>query len=73
MFCKQYKWKVVFGNFIFIEHFSCKRFVQLDIVGNQTKGQSSKRGHKKTKPTKFSEKQTFLTPRYAHVRVRIRG
>ena len=28
---------------------------------------------KKTKHTKFSEKRTFLTPRYALVYVRIRG
>ena len=35
------------------------------------KGESQNRCFKKTKRTKFSEKRTFLTPWYAHVRVRI--
>ena len=31
------------------------------------------RGHPLCTYAKFSEKLTFLTPRYAHVRARIRG
>ena len=31
------------------------------------------RGHPLVTYAKFSEKLTFLTPRYAHVRMRIRG
>ena len=37
------------------------------------KGQSQSGCYKKTKHEKFSEKRTFLTPLYAHARVRIRG
>ena len=37
------------------------------------KGESQNGGNKKIKHAKFSEKQTFLIPWYAHVRVRIRG
>ena len=38
------------------------------FVGNKEKGRISKRVFKKTKQMKFSEKQTFLTPWYAHAR-----
>ena len=37
------------------------------------KGKSQNRYYMKAKYAKFSEKQTFLTPSYAHVRVRISG
>ena len=37
------------------------------------KSESQKGGCKKTKHAQFSEKLTFLTPWYLHVRVRIRG
>ena len=37
------------------------------------KGEPQKRCFKKTKPAKFSKKRTFLTPWYAHIRVRIKG
>ena len=37
------------------------------------KGESQNGCLKKTEHAKFSEKRTFLTPWYAHVRVRIRG
>ena len=37
------------------------------------KGESQNGYNKKTKHAKFSEKRTFLTPSYIHVRVRIRG
>ena len=37
------------------------------------KGESQDGGNKKTKHSKFSEKRTFLTPKCAHVGVRIRG
>ena len=37
------------------------------------KGESQNGCFKKTKHVKFSGKRTFLTPWYAHVRVRIRG
>ena len=36
------------------------------------KGESQYGGNKKIKHAKFSEKRTFLTPRYANVRARIR-
>ena len=35
------------------------------------KGETQNGCYKKIKHTKFSERQTFLTPSYAHVRVRI--
>ena len=37
------------------------------------KGESQNVCSKKIKHAKFSEKRTFLTPCYAHVRMRIRG
>ena len=37
------------------------------------KGESLNEFFKKTKHAKLFEKRTFLTPSYAHVRVRIRG
>ena len=37
------------------------------------KGESENAGNKKTKQAKFSLKQTFLTPWYAHVSVRMGG
>ena len=37
------------------------------------KVESQNGGNKKAKHAKFSEKRTFLTPGYAHIRVRIRG
>ena len=47
----------------------------MDHVSSVTrqKGKSQNGGSKKTKHTKFSEKQTFLTPWYANVQLRIRG
>ena len=41
--------------------------------GIRQKGESQNECFKKAKHAKISEKQTFLTSRYAHVRVRIRG
>ena len=47
------------------------------IVNNSSvirqKGESRNRSKKKVKQSKFSKKWTFLTPWYAHVRVRIKG
>ena len=37
------------------------------LAGNKAKGVSQNRCFKKTKHAIFSEKQTFLTPWYAHV------
>ena len=48
-----------------------ENFVDKSSVIRQ-KGESQNGGNKKSKHAKFSEKQTFLTPWYAHVRVRIR-
>ena len=45
-----------------------KLFHDPEIVGNTAKGRISKRCFKKTKHVKFSEKRTFLTLWYAHVR-----
>ena len=42
------------------------------FVSNKAKGRISIGCSKKTKHAKFSEKRTFLTPWYAHVRARIR-
>ena len=45
-----------------------------DILSDiRQKGKFQNGCFKKTKHTKFSEKRLFLTPRYAHVYVRIRG
>ena len=47
------------------------------IVNNSSvirqKGESRNRSKKKVKQSKFPKKWTFLTPWYAHVRVRIKG
>ena len=42
-------------------------------VIRQKKGESQNEYYKKTKPARFSEKRTFLTPWYGHVHVRVRG
>ena len=47
---------------------------RLLVGSNKVKGRISKRVFQESKVrTKFPKKQTFLTPLYAHVRVRIRG
>ena len=54
-------WKLVRGG---------RNFNHISSVTRQ-KGQSQDGGTKKIKQAKFSEKLTFLTPWYAHVRMRI--
>ena len=46
--------------------------VSFEFVGSKAKGRISKRVLQENK-AKFCEKQIFLTPLYAQVRVRIKG
>ena len=46
------------------------RKLALSVISQE--GESQNGCFKKSKHAKFSKKQTFLTPRYAHVRLRIR-
>ena len=53
-----------------ITFFDCYSYYSL-VIGQ--KGESQHGGNKKAKHTKFSEKQTFFTPWYVNICVRIRG
>ena len=55
----------------FVKAFNLNLFRKSSVI--RQKGESQNRCFKNTKHAKFSEKQTFLTPWYAHVLVRIRG
>ena len=54
-----------------------RKMLNLDFLKKSSvirqKGESQNGSFKKTKHAKFSEKRTFLTPWYGHVRVRIKG
>ena len=50
----------------------CNLNLSLQVAVVRRNGKFQDEGHKK-KQSKFFEKRTFLTPWYAHVRVRIRG
>ena len=55
---------LLIGN---ISTFFFRYFESLSVI--RQKGQSQNGCYEETEHTKFSEKRTFLTPRYAHVRI----
>ena len=58
-------WKIFYTD---IWQFSIEALHTLILSIIKQKGESQNRGNKKAKHAKFSEKRTFLTPWYAHVR-----
>ena len=54
-----------------VSPFMWSRIMKSSVI--KQKGESQNGCFKKTKLAKFSEERTFLTPWYAHVRLRIRG